>query len=436
LQVEDAFVSNLPLTMANDQNATQARRHIHNRGRRSPDRRSPDRRGPERRTHDRPAPSQTPSETGSRESSVDVEQIMREIRSKIPTRHGIELTRAQVQELAARRLDAILEPRHVKPELMEQLRRAAGEPVAVPAAPVPDVAPELDEAALFSSHRAGLRRIRGWLKPILKLFFNPAPLIEAVNAENRRAHAAAAREGELHTRQAQWNALHYEVLQRLVLEVSRASIEAQQLSMQVEALSGKIDFTERRLRSLEQAMHTGKPASRVSEPRAAEPRAAEPRAGEPRAAEPPSSTDAAAPSGAATPADSSAEGTRRRRRRRRGRRPGLAVIEGGAMPADADRLEAEDGDNDVEENGDAEGEAPAFADEAASLELPHSMSLVQPVERHPVPEPEPDPGPSSDPHTAASHEAAVLPAERPAESLPQTGDTPTAGQGDREPPDR
>jgi hypothetical protein len=427
LQVEDASVSNLPLTMANEQNATRARRHVHHRGRR----------GADRRSHDRPAPPQAPPNTGARDG-VDVEQIMREIRSRIPTRHGIELTRAQVQELAARRLDAILEPRHVKPELMEQLRRAAGEPIDVPPAPVPDAPPELDESALYSSHRAGLRRIRGWLRPILKLFFNPSPLIEAINAENRRAHAAAARERELHGRQAQWNALHYEILQRLVLEVSRASIEAQQLSMQVEALSAQIAFNERRLGSLEQAIHTGKPANRATESRA------------PEAV---SNADAAS-AGTASPADSSAEGTRRRRRRRRGRRSGLSVIEGGAMPADADRLDAEDGEADADENGDdADGLelpedspeaavlAPADAgghrapgtDEDAPLELPHAMSLVQPAERHP------DPQSLVEPHHDTRREDATLAQDQANERAPdEAGEAPAADPGahDRDPPDR
>ena len=53
---------------------------------------------------------------------------MREIRSRISERHGIDLTHQQIQELAARRLEAILDPRTIKPSLMDELRRAAGLP--------------------------------------------------------------------------------------------------------------------------------------------------------------------------------------------------------------------------------------------------------------------------------------------------------------------
>ena len=54
---------------------------------------------------------------------------MREIRARISQRHGIDLSTQQIQELAARRLEAILDPRTVKPSLLEQLRRSAGAPV-------------------------------------------------------------------------------------------------------------------------------------------------------------------------------------------------------------------------------------------------------------------------------------------------------------------
>src|SRR5258705_9390496 len=59
------------------------------------------------------------------------------------------------------------------------------------------------------------------------------------------------REAERDRRQAEWNALHYEILQRLALDVSRASVEWQSLSLRVESLAAKGDFNERRVRSME-----------------------------------------------------------------------------------------------------------------------------------------------------------------------------------------
>ena len=56
---------------------------------------------------------------------VDVERTMRDIRARIAQRHGIDLTAQQVQELAARRLEAVLDPRNVNPSLLEELQKAA-----------------------------------------------------------------------------------------------------------------------------------------------------------------------------------------------------------------------------------------------------------------------------------------------------------------------
>ena len=66
-----------------------------------------------------------------------------------------------------------------------------------------------------------MRFIRKLLNPILKLFFNPNPLIRALNIQSRLNDEMLAREAERDRRQAEWNALHYEILHRVVTEVSR-----------------------------------------------------------------------------------------------------------------------------------------------------------------------------------------------------------------------
>jgi len=209
-----------------DQNPQHRRQHFH-RGRRGSDRRGNERRGP--------SPTQSP-EPGPREhrEHVDVEQIMRDIRSRISQRHGIELTTQQIQELAARRLEAILDPRTVKPSLLEQIRRSTSTPLDTTSTPEPTYT--FEDTTIYDSHRGALRFIRRLLNPLLKLFFNPNPLISALNAQAKLNQAAALREAERERRQAEWNALHYEILQRLVLEVSRSSLESQQLFLRIEAL--------------------------------------------------------------------------------------------------------------------------------------------------------------------------------------------------------
>jgi hypothetical protein len=147
-----------------DQNPQHGRRQHFHRGRRGQDRRGNERRGPT------PAQPAEQSGRGEHREHVDVEQIMREIRSRISQRHGIELSTQQIQELAARRLEAILDPRTVKPSLLEQIRKTASTPADTP--------PTLEnysfeDSTLYDSPRGWLRFIRRLLNPLLKLFFNP-----------------------------------------------------------------------------------------------------------------------------------------------------------------------------------------------------------------------------------------------------------------------
>src|ERR1700752_5014695 len=135
---------------------SQRRRHFHR------SRRGPDRRGLDRRT------TQPPDQPTGREQ-LDVEHIMRDIRARIAQRSGIDLSPQQIQDLAARRLEAILDPRPVKPALLDELRKGAATP---PAPPTLDEAADLsytfEDGTLYESHRGLLRLIRRILSPILK----------------------------------------------------------------------------------------------------------------------------------------------------------------------------------------------------------------------------------------------------------------------------
>ena len=189
----------------------------HNQGRRGHfhrGRRGPDRRGPERRQGPPPDQGNRPERT----DRVDVEQIMRDIRMRIAQRSGIELSNQQIQELAARRLEAILDPRDLKPELLDQLRRTAGErPVSVEVVAAGSTQSyPFDEATLYDSPNALLRFIRRLLQPLLRMMFNPTPIAHALALQSRLNAEIAAREADRDRRQAEWNALHYELVQRMV----------------------------------------------------------------------------------------------------------------------------------------------------------------------------------------------------------------------------
>jgi hypothetical protein len=314
----------------------------HNQGRRGHfhrGRRGPDRRGPERRQGAAPDPGNRPERT----DRIDVEQVMRDIRSRIAQRSGIELSNQQIQELAARRLEAILDPRGLKPELLDQLRRSAGErAVAVDVAP-PGSAQSypFDEATLYDSPNALLRFFRKLLNPLLRLMFNPTPIAHALAVQSRLNAEIAAREAERDRRQAEWNALHFEILQRLALEVSRGSIDAQNLMLRVESLAAKVDFNDRRVRVMEGGQVRPRPQETVQ--------AAQTTSSPPAEA-------ATAPQGTAPV--QSGDAPRRRRRRRRGRR-GAGVT----VPADANSVPTPPGIEAGEEDGDVDE---GFEDEAAS----------------------------------------------------------------------
>jgi hypothetical protein len=366
----------------------------HNQGRRGHfhrGRRGPDRRGPERRQGPPPDQGNRPERT----DRVDVEQIMRDIRTRIAQRSGIELSNQQIQELAARRLDAILDPRGLKPELLDQLRRSAGErPVSVDAvAPGGAQAYPFDEATLYDSPNALLRFIRKLFQPLLRMMFNPTPIAHALALQSRLNAEIAAREAERDRRQAEWNALHYELLQRLALEVSRDSIESQNLLLRVESLAAKVDFNERRVRSMEGAQVRVRPLEPVQQAQAV-----------------PSvpSEGVAAPSppvGGAQPG----EAPRRRRRRRRGRRgPGMTVPpEASASTPLPPGAVIEQDDAEIEEG---------FEDEAES-------GLTDSIEPGPVSEPIAEAAPvmSSEPDTPfepATPSESIAPAEPIAPSTP------------------
>ncbi len=282
---------------------------------------------------------------------------MRDIRSRI-AKSGIELTDQQVQELAARRLDSILDPRSVKPSLLDQLRRAAGMPPESARTGERAEPPyTFDEATLYDSPNAFVRFMRRLLNPILKLFFDPNALIRPLEIQSRFNMEAGRREAERDRRQAEWNALHYDILKRLVAEVSKVSIEMQSLALRVESLSAKVDFNERRVRGIEGTVHQARPGGgqRERERERDRDRDRDRNREMPQpAAAAESALPEAAPVGAAPVATGQGEAPRRRRRRRRGRRGGGGGLDV-AVPAG---VEAEPVSADGEGEGDDLDEGP------------------------------------------------------------------------------
>ena len=368
--------------MATDHTPSGRRPHYH-RGRRGMDRRSSDRR------------SQQASEPSPRLSGdqTDVEQIMRDIRARIAQRHGIELSNQQIQELAARRLEAILDPRNISPTLLDQLRKGA----ATPPDPLPrsaDTEYSISDDSIYEGS-AVVRFFRRLFNPLMKLLFNPAPLVAALQAQVRINRDAAARAAELERRQTEWNALHYQILQRLVTDVSRTSIDLQAFATRIEALAARVDFNDKRVRTLENTPVVSR-SQRTQETAPVTGAAAETA---------PVAVAEVAPTVALAPAGG--EGPRRRRRRRRGRRGSTATAEplttasgGTSLPESAGAdIEEEEDDDSVESLESAES---AAEERSTPPSMSSGSTEVSPPPWSPDPQPTEEPAPPAvvhpDPH--------------------------------------
>ena len=167
------------------------------------------------------------SEFTIRSESVDVEQIMKQIRQRILEKRGADYTEEQIRELASVRLEKFLDPNNLRSDLLEQFRksrpgrrhRAAGDHAAVHVA----------SRRVFATHRGALRFMRKLFSPLLKLLFNPNTLHQVLHTQAQfnvdLLKREARRKIEFDRSRAEWNALYYEVLHNLVLETTRMGIE-------------------------------------------------------------------------------------------------------------------------------------------------------------------------------------------------------------------
>src|SRR5262245_10846574 len=247
-----------------------------------------------------------------RSDSVNVEQVMEQIRARIREKRGVDYTEQQIRELAAVKLEKFLDPKGVRSDLLEEFRKA--QPAYVP--PVLENY-AFEESTLYETHRGFLRFIRRLLNPILKLFFNPNPLVQALHIQSKLNTFYAEQDARREAARRGTDQLNYELIHNLVVETTRLGIEVKNLKMRIESLTGRLEFNERRARALESVVVYKGPVEALGEN--------EPVAASPQTAAP--SPEGRQPSPAAA---ASAEGPgqrSRRRRRRRGRRGGGSAVD-------------------------------------------------------------------------------------------------------------
>src|SRR5882757_6676976 len=183
-----------------------------------------------------------------RSDSVNVEQIMEQIRARIREKRGVDYTEQQIRELAAVKLEKFLDPRGVRSNLLDQFK-------ALPPYEPPDLPNyAFEDQTLFESHRAPIQWIRKLLMPLLKLLFNPNPLIQALHIQSRLNTMNAEREARRESERRGKDQLYYELIHNLVLETTRMGIEVKNLKMRLESVSSRLEFNERRARALESAV--------------------------------------------------------------------------------------------------------------------------------------------------------------------------------------
>ena len=223
------------------------------------------------------------SEFNIQSDSVDVTRIMEQIRQRIREKRGTDYTEQQINELATVKLERFLDPRKIRSDLVEHYRQleppAALEPV-IPPDHRPGPAPEpfdFDQQTIYASSRGLMgkliRLIRTLLNPLLKLFFNPNQVVYAltrqaeINAWTLRVLQQQTDLAERVTKQfelagakfaarEELDALNYEVLNNLVVEMTRLTVDMKNHKMRVESVAGRLDFDERRARALESVVQS------------------------------------------------------------------------------------------------------------------------------------------------------------------------------------
>jgi len=234
----------------------------------------------------------------------------------------------------------------------------------------------------------------------MKLFINPGPVLHVLHLQgpiNLKHKELFERISQRLQTRDELDALNFEMFNNLVVEATRLGIEVKNLKMQVESLSTRLDFDERRARALEGVVQY--------------------RPGTPVAPAPAEEGDEEAPAGTAGEAG---EGRGpRRRRRRRGRRRGQGGALETAVPGGIDTAPGSP-DSDQADSDQADSDQ-ADQDDAGVDDDGEPEAAMEPVERSAAPagvEPPPTAAPFArdtpdDAHAPAPEVPAASPVDAP-----------------------
>ena len=157
---------------------------------------------------------------------VNVEEIMRSIRKRIEEKKQGLYTEDELEEIAERRLDAVLDAHEFNSDFVSDFR-------SEPARWNFQFGPETvyrSSRGLVGQILETLRRV---LRPLQKLFWNPNPMISALS------------------RQSDLNGYYVHLLHNLSLELTKLNLEVQDLKNRNLQLQGRLEFLARREKTLE-----------------------------------------------------------------------------------------------------------------------------------------------------------------------------------------
>jgi len=165
----------------------------------------------------------------SKGTDIDVEAIMANIRRKIEEKRKGFYTEDEVREIAEMKLDAVLDANEFNSDFVA-LFRARDERWNY----------RFDPETIYASSHAGggglIRATRRLLNPLLKLFFNPNPIISALS------------------RQADLNRYYVLLLHNMAQELTRSNLELTNLKARLRTLGIRVDFQTKREKTMEQVV--------------------------------------------------------------------------------------------------------------------------------------------------------------------------------------
>ena len=172
------------------------------------------------------------SDFSIRAPSVDVEEIMRHIKTRISDIRGVDYTEEQIQELATVKLETFLDANNIRSDLREHYKRSR------PAAK--HLLGEFEEQTQASLSRGFFGRFLTLVRKILTRLLRLNPIVNALHIQEK-----------INQSRHQNELLNYELLNNLVVEITKLGIEVKNLKMLVVSLNSRLDFNERREQALE-----------------------------------------------------------------------------------------------------------------------------------------------------------------------------------------